>query len=103
MDNWITWEIVFGFLGTLTVVAGFIVGIYRTREMTRPKPVEETSDSAIKAEMIEFKALLNSLELRIVELKEHQEKIDETVIKEIEKLELRIEKIMDLIIEQLTR
>lgn len=103
MEEWITWEIVFGFLGALTVVAGFIVGIYRTREMTRPKPVEEIKESAIKTEMIELKIMIRNLELRINELKEHQEKLDETVIKEIEKLELRIEKIMDLIIEQLTR
>ncbi len=98
--EWITWEIVFGFLGTLTVVCGFIVGIYRTRP--KPAPIEVT-ESAIKTEMIEFKSLLTNLEFRINELKEHQEKIDENVIKEIEKLELRIEKIMDLIIEQLSK
>ena len=103
MDSWITWEIVFGFLGTLTVVAGFIVGVYRTREMTKPKPAEKISESAIKAEMIELKVMIKNLGHRINELKEHQDKLDETVIKEIEKLELRIEKIMDLIIEQLTR
>lgn len=96
--EWVTWEIVFGFLGTITVVCGFVVGIYKTR----PKK-EEVSESAIKTEMIEFRSLLTNLELKIVELKEHQEKIDENCIKEIEKLELRIEKIMDLIIEQLTR
>lgn len=95
--EWITWEIVFGFLGTLTVIGGFIIGIY----WARPKP--EVPVSVIKTEMVELKSLLTNLELRIVELKEHQEKIDENVMKEIEKLELRIEKIMDLIIEQLTR
>ncbi len=100
MEEWITWEIVFGFLGTLTVVAGFIVGVYRTREMTKPKQIE---DSAIKTEMIELRVMIRNLELRISDLKEHQDKIDETVVKEIEKLELRLEKIMDLIIEQLTR
>ena len=61
MSEWITWEIIFGFLGTLTVVAGFIVGIYRTREMTRPKPiVEEVSESAIKTEMIELKVMIKN-------------------------------------------
>ena len=53
--------------------------------------------------MTELRVMIKNLELRINELKEHQEKIDDNVIKEIEKLELRIEKIMDLIIEQLTR
>ena len=98
MLEWITWEIVFGFLGTLTVIGGFIIGIIKIR----PKK-EEVSGSVFKTEMIELRAMINNLELRINELKEHQEKLDETVIKEIEKLELRIEKIMDLIIEQLTR
>ena len=97
MEEWITWEIVFGFLGTLTVVAAFILGIIRMR----PK-VEEVSESAIRTEMTELRVMITNLELRINELKEHQEKIDDNVIKEIEKLELRIEKIMDLIIEQLT-
>ncbi len=98
MEEWVTWEMVFGFLGTLTVIGGFIIGIIKIR----PKN-EEISESAIRTEMIELRAMINNLELRINELKEHQEKIDENVIKEIEKLELRIEKIMDLIIEQLTR
>lgn len=92
----LSWEIVFGFLGTITIIGGFIIGIIKTR------PKKEVAESAIKTEMIEFKSLLNSLELRIVELKEQQEKLDERCIGEIEKLELRIEKIMDLIIAELT-
>lgn len=94
MEEWITWEIVFGFLGSLTIMAGFIIGVIKTRPKIEP---------VIKTEMIELRSLINNLEVRINELKEHQEKIDDRLLNEIEKLELRIEKIMDIIIEQLSK
>lgn len=94
MIELLSWELVFGFLGTLTIVAGFVIGVIKNM----PK-----IESAIKTEMIELKSLINSLELRLIELKDHQEKIDDRLLNEIEKLELRIEKIMDLIITELTK